>query len=64
MTELKKIKSYLVNKGYKNAILLKLVKDIPNQSLSQNLKMWGLLCRFTIIIDRVTSSVILVNLKC
>jgi hypothetical protein len=50
--ELLKIKKYLVNKGYNNATLLRLEEDIPNQSLSQKAKSWGLLCRFTIIVDR------------
>ncbi|HET9806191.1 MAG TPA: hypothetical protein VFP49_04715, partial [Nitrososphaeraceae archaeon] len=39
MIELMKIKRYIVNKGYNNAILLKLVKDFPNKSLSQKLRM-------------------------
>jgi len=52
MIELMKIKSYLVNKGYKNAIILKFIKDFPNQSLSQKLRMWGLACKFTIMVDR------------
>ena len=32
--------------------MLKLKEDIPNQSLSQKVRLWGLLCRFTIIVDR------------
>ena len=47
-----KIKKFLVNKEYNNATLLKLKEDIPNQSLSQKVRLWGLLCRFTIIVDR------------
>jgi hypothetical protein len=50
--ELMLVKKFLVERGYKHAILLKLKEDIPNQSLSQKVKMWGLLCRFTIIVDR------------
>jgi hypothetical protein len=52
LIELLRIKKYLVNKGYKSAKLLKLVEDIPNQSLSQKAKLWGLSCRFIIIVDR------------
>jgi hypothetical protein len=55
LIELLKIKKFLVGKGYKNASLLKLQRDIPNQSLSQKLRLWGLLCRFSIIVDRIPS---------
>jgi hypothetical protein len=52
LVELLRIKSLLVRKGYKNAKLLKLIEDIPNQSLTQRLRVWGLMCRFSIIVDR------------
>ncbi|HEU4822550.1 MAG TPA: hypothetical protein VFS97_03930 [Nitrososphaeraceae archaeon] len=35
LLELLKIKKFLVNKEYRNAALLKLKEDIPNQSLSE-----------------------------
>jgi hypothetical protein len=35
LIELLKIKKFLVGKGYKNASLLKLQRDIPNQSLTK-----------------------------
>jgi hypothetical protein len=52
LVELLRIKSLLVMKGYKNAKLLKLIEDVPNQSLSQKLRVWGLMCRFSIMVDR------------
>lgn len=51
--QLMTVKKFLVERGYKDATLLKLKADFQNQSLAQKAKMWGLLCRFTIIIDRI-----------
>jgi hypothetical protein len=53
LIELMMVKKFLVNKGYKHATLLKLKEDVPSQSLSQKLRLWGLLCRFSIIVDRM-----------
>jgi hypothetical protein len=53
--ELLDIRAALIRNGYKNATLLKLINDVPSQSLSQKVKMWGLGCKFTIIVDRKPS---------
>ena len=42
LIELLGIKKLLVKKGYKEAKLLKSIKDISNQSLSQKLRLWGI----------------------
>lgn len=52
--ELLAIKNYLVNKGY-DARLLKTIKDVETLSNESKARLWGLLMRFSVMLDRYPS---------